>query len=639
MADQVQITFPDGARREYPAGKTALEIAREISPGLAKKSVAARFDDQVISLETPITTDGKLEFLDFSTPEGRDVYWHSSAHILAQAVKELYPQARLGIGPPVEDGFYYDIEFPEPISAADLETIEKRMQDIVRRNLPFERRELSREEAAEFFTANGEKYKVELIRDLPEDAIISIYRQGDFTDLCRGPHLPSTGRVRFFKLLKLAGAYWRGDEHNPQLQRIYGTSYPDKKQLKEHIHFLEEARKRDHRKLGKELDLFSFHPEGPGFPFWHPNGMIIYNELRDFWSRLHIREGYREIKTPIILNEELWHRSGHWDNYKENMYFTKIDEQDYAVKPMNCPGHCLVFRNSPHSYRDLPLKLAELGLVHRHERSGVLQGLFRVRQFTQDDAHIFCTPQQIEEEVGKVIDLVFRMYAAFGFQDLHIELSTRPEEKYIGSLEVWDTAESALANALKAKGIDYQINPGDGAFYGPKIDFHIRDSLRRSWQLGTIQLDFSMPERFELEYVGEDGEKHRPVMIHRAILGSFERFIGILTEHYAGNFPFWLAPVQFILVPITDAHLEYAFRVRDRLREAGYRVEVDDRSEKMGYKIRQAEHRKIPYMGIVGDQEREAETVSLRVHGKGDQGSKSLAELEELFATEVEKIK
>lgn len=627
MAEQIKITLPDGSVHQHPSGVTAMDIAKSISSGLARRMVAARSKGQVISLLQPLTTDTDLELLDFNTPEGRDVYWHSSAHILAQAVKELYPGARLGVGPPVEAGFYYDIEFPEPFSAEDLEKVEAKMQEIVRKNIPFIREEISRDAAVERFREMDEPYKVELIEKFPDDEVISMYHQEEFTDLCRGPHLPGTGSVKAFKLLRVAGAYWLGDENNAQLQRVYGISFPDKKLLKDHLKMLEEAKKRDHRRLGRELDLFSFHEEGPGFPFWHPRGMVLYNALLDFWKHHHQRENYEEIKTPIILNEELWHRSGHWDNYQENMYFTRIDEQDYAVKPMNCPGHCLVYKSNAHSYRDLPLKLAELGLVHRHEKSGVMHGLMRVRMFTQDDAHVFCTPDQIEAEVVKVINLVFEIYRTFGFEDVHVELSTRPEEKYIGSLEVWDKAESALAAALQDLNIDYQINPGDGAFYGPKIDFHVRDSLRRSWQLGTIQLDFSMPERFELEYIGQDGEKHRPVMIHRAILGSLERFIGILIEHYAGNFPLWLAPDQIALLPITDDQNPWAEEVAAQLREQGFRVTVDIRNEKIGYKIRQAELLKIPFMGIVGGREAEDNTVSLRIHGSGDQGVISVDEL------------
>jgi threonyl-tRNA synthetase len=635
MADQIRITFPDGSKRDFDRGVSPHSIAVSISNSLAKRTVAALLNDELISVEAQIKVDATLELLDFSSPQGRDVFWHTSAHILAQAVKELYPAARLGIGPPVAEGFYYDVEFPQPISAEDLQAIEERMQSIVEQNLPLQRSELSREEAKRLFSEMDELYKVELIDELEQDAVISVYRQGDFTDLCRGPHLPSTGPIKALKVLKIAGAYWRGDEKNTQLQRIYAVSYPDKKQLKQHLRFLEEARKRDHRKIGRELDLFSLHQEGPGFPFWHPNGVVIYNQIQDYWKQVHERDDYQEIKTPVILNEELWHKSGHWDNYQENMYFTTIDENAFAVKPMNCPGHMILYGNSPHSYRELPLRYAEMGMVHRHEKSGVLHGLFRVRQFTQDDAHIYCTDEQTEQEVIGVIELIFEMYERFGFEDIFVELSTRPEEKYIGSLESWEKAETALAGALAKKQIDYQLNPGDGAFYGPKIDFHIRDSLRRSWQLGTIQLDFSMPERFELEYTGEDGSKHRPVMIHRAVLGSFERFIGILIEHFAGNFPLWLAPKQFALLPIVDSCIDHARQVAAELREAGFRVTVDERNEKIGYKIRQAEIKKIPYMGIIGEKEVAAATVSLRKHGAGDQGAIPVNDLIVLLRDEV----
>ncbi|MBC8478134.1 threonine--tRNA ligase [bacterium] len=639
MADQVRITFPDGSNKLVDQGTSPREIAALISNSLAKRTLAALLNDTLVSVDHAIDTDVSIELLDFSSPQGRDVYWHSSAHILAQAVKQLYPTARLGIGPPVEEGFYYDIEFPEPISSENLLEIEERMQKIIEQDLPIQRSELNRDDARRLFAEMDELYKVELIDDLEENAVISVYRQGDFVDLCRGPHLLSTGQVKAFKVLKIAGAYWRGEEKNKQLQRIYAVSYPDKKQLKDHIRFLEEARKRDHRKIGKELELFSFHQEGPGFPFWHPNGVIVYNQIENYWKLLHRRDNYQEVKTPIILNEELWHRSGHWDNYQENMYFTAIDEGAYAVKPMNCPGHMLLYSNSPHSYRELPLKYAELGMVHRHEKSGVLHGLFRVRQFTQDDAHIYCTPEQTEQEVIGVIELIFEMYERFGFEDIFVELSTRPEEKFIGSVDTWDRAEAELASALAKKQIEYQLNPGDGAFYGPKIDFHIRDSLRRSWQLGTIQLDFSMPERFELEYIGEDGGKHRPVMIHRAIFGSFERFIGILIEHFAGNFPIWLAPIQFALLPIVDSCNEQARQVAAQLKTAGFRVTVDERNEKIGYKIRQAEIKKIPYMGIIGEKEVSTGTVSLRKHGQGDLGTISISEMIDRFREEETSIK
>lgn len=542
---------------------------------------------------------------------------HSAAHVLAQAVKNLYPDVKLGIGPAIEDGFYYDFDRKEGFTPEDLEKIEAKMAEIVAADIPIVRRDVTREEARSIFA--DEPYKLELIEDLPEDETITVYTQNSFTDLCRGPHVGSTGQIGAFKLLSVAGAYWRGSEKNPMLQRIYGTAFPTKEELDDYLERIEEAKRRDHRKLGKELELFSFHEEGPGFPFWHPKGMIILNELTDFWRKEHMKRGYMEVKTPMILNEALWHRSGHWDTYRENMYFVDIDNQTYAVKPMNCPGVMLIYKESTKSYRDLPLKYAELGYVHRHEKSGVLQGLFRVRAFTQDDAHVFCTPDQITDEISKIIDLIGFLYEKFGFDDYRVELSTRPE-KSIGTDEMWETAESALHSVLKAKGMEYQVNEGDGAFYGPKIDFHIRDSMKRSWQLGTIQLDFSMPDRFELEYIGEDGKPHRPVMIHRAALGSIERFMGILIEHYAGAFPLWLAPIQTIVLPIADRHHEYAQSVADRLSSKGIRVKVDSRNEKTGFKIREAQMQRIPYMLVVGDKEAASRCVSVRHRELGDLG-------------------
>lgn len=547
---------------------------------------------------------------------------HSAAHILAEAVKQLYPEVKLGIGPAIEDGFYYDFDRPEGFTPEDLEKIEKRMHEIVSADEPFIRTEVSKAEADRVFA--DEPYKLELIREIPDEEV-TIYRQGTFTDLCRGPHVERTGQVKVFKLLSVAGAYWRGSEKNPMLQRIYGTAFRTQAELDEYLTFLEEARKRDHRRLGKDLDLFSFHEEGPGFPFWHPKGMVVLNAVLDYWRRVHIQHGYQEVRTPMILNEELWHRSGHWDTYRDNMYFTEIDEHTYAVKPMNCPGVMLIYKETLRSYRDLPLKYAELGHVHRHEKSGVLHGLFRVRAFTQDDAHVFCTPDQAEAEIVKIIDLIQTIYAKFGFTDYRIELSTRPE-KSIGTDEMWETAENALHQALRSQGIEYAVNPGDGAFYGPKIDFHIRDSMGRSWQLGTIQLDFSMPERFELEYIGEDGKPHRPVMIHRAILGSIERFMGIIIEEYAGAFPLWLAPVQVILLPIADRHVQYANDVAEKLTKLGLRVAVDARNEKTGFKIREAQVQKIPYMLITGDREVEAGKVSVRQREAGDLGAMVLSD-------------
>lgn len=541
---------------------------------------------------------------------------HSAAHILAQAVKELYPEVKLGIGPAIEDGFYYDFDRKGGFSPEDLEKIEARMREIIAADLPFEKKEISKEEAFSLFA--NEPYKLDLLREI-EEPVVTIYSQGSFVDLCRGPHLPSTGLVKAFKLLSVAGAYWRGNSKNPMLQRIYGTAFPTQQELDEYLKRLEEAKKRDHRKIGKDLDLFSFHEEGPGFPFWHPKGAIVYNQIIDFWRQEHQKRGYLEIRTPMILNESLWRQSGHWETYRDNMYFLEIDDQTYAVKPMNCPGAILIYKETLKSYRDLPLRYAELGLVHRHELSGVLTGLFRVRSFTIDDGHIFCRPEQIQSEITGVIDLIRTTYAKYGFKDYRIELSTRPE-KSIGSDEIWETAENALHEALRANNIIYQVNPGDGAFYGPKIDFHVKDSMGRSWQLGTIQLDFSMPERFDLEYIGEDGKPHRPVMIHRAALGAIERFMGVLIEEYAGAFPLWLAPIQMIVLPIADRHLEYGEKVAGRLSEAGFRVSVDSRNEKTGFKIREAQVQKIPYMLIVGDKEAESGKVSVRKRESGDIG-------------------
>ena len=560
----------------------------------------------------------------FENEEYKLAYRHTTSHILAQAVKRLFPEVKLAIGPAIEDGFYYDIDSPEPFTPDTLELIEAEMRKIIKERIPLERFELPRHDALKFVEEQGEPYKAELITDLPEDAAISFYKQGDFTDLCAGPHVDSTGRIKpgALKLTSCTGAYWRGDSDKKMLQRIYGTCFLSKDELDEHLRRIEEAKQRDHRKLGRELDLFAIYDEGPGFPFFFPKGMIVRNELIAFWREEHRKAGYVEISTPIILNEELWHRSGHWDHYKDNMYFTKIDEADYAVKPMNCPGGMLAYGRRMWSYRDLPLRVAELGLVHRHELSGALHGLMRVRCFTQDDAHHYMTPEQIPGEIATVIDLVDRIYKVFGFE-YRVELSTRPA-KFMGEIETWDLAEKILEDALIGKNVDYRINPGDGAFYGPKIDFHIRDAIGRSWQCATLQLDMQMPERFELEYVGADGEKHRPVMIHRTVLGSLERFIAILTEHYTGAFPLWLAPVQVVVMPITDRTRDYAQSVADKLASAGYRTETDLRNEKIGYKIREAQMQKVPYMLVLGDKEAEAGLVTVRKRGEGDLGAMEL---------------
>lgn len=630
----ITITLKDGSIKTYEPGITVLEVATDISPGLAKNTMAGELNGQLVDVRQAISEDATLNLLKFEDQGGKHSFWHTGSHLLAQAVKRLYPQAKLAIGPAIENGFYYDIDVDVIITPEIMEKIEKEMAKIVKEGLEITRYELSRNDALAKVNAEGEIYKAELIANLPEDAVISFYSQGEFSDLCAGPHIQNLSGIKAIKLLSLAGAYWRGDEKNKMLQRIYGITFPKKSELEAYLTRLEEAKKRDHRKLGKELDLFSLQEEGPGFPFFHPKGMIIRNELENFWRQIHQLRGYQEIKTPIILNADLWKRSGHWDHYQENMYFTEIDEASYAVKPMNCPGGMLVYKRKGHSYRDLPLKMAELGLVHRHELHGALHGLMRVRNFTQDDAHIFMTPDQIEAEVIKVIDLADDIYRVFGF-NYKVELSTKPE-KAIGSDEVWEIATEALRNALEKKNIDYRLNPGDGAFYGPKIDFHLEDSLGRTWQCGTIQLDFQMPERFDLNYIGSDGEKHRPVIVHRTILGSIERFFGILIEHFAGKFPVWLAPVQVVIIPVADAHHDFANGIEAELTAIGVRASVDDRGEKLGYRIREAQMQKIPYMLVIGDKEAEGGDLALRIRDTGDAGLISLADLKEKL---IEKIK
>jgi threonyl-tRNA synthetase len=615
----VKVTLKDGSVREYQAGISIGEIAEDISKGLARNALVGKLNNSVVDLAYKVEEDGALEILTFEDVEAKNAFRHTSSHILAQAVQRLFPGTKLGIGPAIADGFYYDFDSEHTFTPDDLAKIEKEMENIVKEDLPLERQEISREEAIKLFEDKGEKYKVELIQDLPEDTPITLYKQGDFVDLCAGPHVSSTGKIKAFKLLSLAGAYWRGSEKNKMLQRIYGTSFAKKAELDEYLFRIEEAKKRDHRKLGQELKLFAIMDEGPGFPFFFPKGMVIRNELENYWRELHRKWGYQEVKTPIILTRQLWERSGHWYHYKENMYTTVIDEEDFAIKPMNCPGAMLIYNSDLHSYRDFPIRMGELGLVHRHELSGALHGLMRVRSFTQDDAHIFMLPSQITSEVKGVIDLVDTIYRLFGFQ-YHVELSTKPE-KAMGSDEMWEIATQALEQALKEKGMSYKINPGDGAFYGPKIDFHLRDSIGRTWQCGTIQLDFQLPEKFDLTYVGEDGQKHRPVMVHRTAFGSIERFIGILTEHYAGAFPTWLAPVQVKVLPIAERHAPYAKKLADDLFKANVRVELDDRNEKIGYKIREAQLEKVPYMLVVGDKEMENNTVAVRKRGQGDQGT------------------
>ena len=617
------ITLKDGTTKEYQEARSILDIASDISEGLARVACAGEVDGDVQDLRTMVDHDCHLNILTFDDQGGRDAFRHTTSHIMAQAIKRLYPETKLAIGPSIADGFYYDVDRETPFTNDDLEKIEAEMKKIVKEALPITRFTKPRNEAIAFMKEKNEPYKVELIEDLPEDAVIRFYQQGEFVDLCAGPHLMSTKPVKAFKLTSLAGAYWRGNEKNKMLTRIYGTAFTKKAELEEYLNRLEEAKKRDHRKLGKELGLFMMREEGPGFPFFLPNGMVLKNTLLDYWREIHTKAGYVEISTPIMLSRTLWETSGHWDHYKENMYTTVIDEQDFAIKPMNCPGGVLVYQSEPRSYRDLPLRMGELGLVHRHEKSGQLHGLMRVRCFTQDDAHIFMTPEQIRSEIKGVARLIDEVYQLFGFK-YHVELSTRPDNS-IGSDEDWEMATDALRDALDDLGLPYVVNEGDGAFYGPKIDFHLEDSIGRTWQCGTIQLDFQLPLRFQLEYTGADGEKHRPIMIHRVVFGSIERFIGILIEHFAGAFPTWLAPVQVRVLPISDKHQAYAKEVLQTLRDSGIRADLDTRTEKIGYKIREAQLKKIPYMLIVGAKEEESHTVSVRSRFQGDEGSKELS--------------
>ena len=632
MAD-VKIILPDGSVKEYPAGTTLGEAVKKLSNSLAKKVLAANVNGELTDLREELVDGSEVAFLTFEEEGGKHTLRHTASHVLAQAVKRLWPEAKLAIGPAIDKGFYYDIDMEHTLTPEDLTKIEKEMSRIVKENLPITKSVMSRQEAIEFFKSKNEDYKVELIEDLPEDAVISCYAQGDFIDLCAGPHVASTGKVKAFKLQSIAGAYWRGDEKNKMLQRIYGTAFEKKEELDAYLHMLEEAAKRDHRKLGKELGLFVIKEEGPGFPFFLPKGMALRNELENFWREVHHDFDYDEIRTPVILNKHLWETSGHWDHYRENMYTTIIDDEEYAIKPMNCPGGILVYQNEMHSYRDFPLRYAELGLVHRHELSGALHGLFRVRAFTQDDAHVFMLPGQMQSELMKVIELFDRIYSQFGLK-YHVELSTKPDNA-MGDDAIWEAATEALRNAIEAKGIPYVINPGDGAFYGPKLDYHIEDSLGRTWQCGTIQLDMNLPERFQIEYIGEDGQKHRPIMIHRACFGSMERFIGILTEHYAGAFPTWMAPVQVKILPISEKHVEYANQLAKQMHHDYVRVEVDDRSEKIGYKIRQAQMAKVPYMLVVGDKEVEDGTVNVRKHGGDELGTVPFEEFFNAIKTEI----
>lgn len=630
----IKVTLKDGSVKEFENELSVLEIAKSISEGLARAVVAASVNEEVVGLDYVVKEDCTLNLFKFDDIEGKDVFRHTSAHMLAQAIKRLYPEAKFAIGPSIENGFYYDIDLEQRLTMDDLAKLEAEMKKIAKEDQKLERFELSKEEALAWAKENGEIYKEELINDLPEGEIISFYKQGDFTDLCRGPHLLSTKKVKAVKLLSVAGAYWRGDEKNKMLQRIYGISFEKNKDLEEYLHLLEEAKKRDHRKLGKELDLFFIPEEGPGFPLFLPKGMELKNALLKYWREIHRQDGYVEIETPIILNRHLWETSGHWYHYKENMYTVQIDEQDFAIKPMNCPGGMLFYQAKPHSYRDFPMRVAELGRVHRHELSGALHGLMRVRAFTQDDAHIFMLPEQIKDEIKGVVKLIDSVYKTFGFE-YHLELSTRPEDS-MGTDEEWETAENGLREALEELNLPYVLNEGDGAFYGPKIDFHLKDCLGRTWQCGTIQLDMQLPQRFDISYVGQDGEKHRPVMIHRVALGSIERFIGILIEQYAGKFPVWLAPTQVKILPISDKYMDYANEVKKALFDVGVRVEMDDRAEKIGFKIREAQLQKVPYMLVVGEKEAAENQVAVRSRDKGEMGSMSLNDFVSMVVKEDE---
>ena len=603
---------------------TCMQAALAISEGLARNAICAKVNGELVDLSATLNEGDKLEIVTLKDKEGLNVYRHTCAHVLAQAIKTIYPTCKLAIGPVIDNGFYYDVDFVTPIAQTDLAKIEAEMQKIIKSNLPIERFTLPKEEAVALMSEYSENYKVELINDLPEGSVISFYKQGGFTDLCRGPHMPSTGKIKAFRLTSVAGAYWRGDEHNKMLTRIYGTAFAKKDEMEAYFTMLEEAKKRDHTKLGKELKLFAMMNEGKGLPFFLPNGMILKNQLIEYWRQIHTREGYVEVNTPIMLNKSLWETSGHWYHYRDNMYTTKVDEEDFAIKPMNCPGGILVYKNEPHSYKDLPIRMGELGLVHRHEKSGQLHGLFRVRCFTQDDAHIFMTREQIKDEIKGVVRLINEVYTLFGVK-YHVELSTRPENS-MGSDEDWEVATDALRAALNDIGFEYVVNEGDGAFYGPKIDFHLEDSIGRTWQCGTIQLDFQLPQRFEMEYIGEDGAKHQPIMVHRVVFGSIERFIGILIEHFAGKFPVWLSPLQVKILPITDRQVEYANALCEQMKAMGIRVKVDDRSEKIGYKIREAQMEKVPYMLVVGEKEMEAGQVAVRRRDKGDTGAVSADE-------------
>lgn len=628
----MKITLKDGSVKEYESATTAAEITKDISMGLYRNACCCRINGAVKDLRTVVDSDCEFEVLTFDEEDGKKAFNHTASHVMAQAVKRLYPDTKLTIGPAIENGFYYDFDVETPFGPEDLEKIEKEMKKIIKENYPIEKFELPVDEAIKLMQDKGEPYKIELINEhAGKGEAISFYKQGEFTELCAGPHIPEMKVIKAFKLTNCTGAYWRGDAKNKMLCRVYGIAFPKASMLEDYLQMLEEAKKRDHRKIGKELELFTIMEEGPGFPFFLPKGMDLKNALIDYWREVHKKAGYLEIQTPMILNRALWERSGHWDHYKDNMYTTVIDDEDYAIKPMNCPGGILVYKTKMHSYKDLPLRMGELGLVHRHELSGALHGLMRVRCFTQDDAHIFMTREQIKDEIKGVVQLIDSVYSTFGFE-YHIELSTQPEDS-MGAKEDWDIATEALRNAITELGYDYEVNEGDGAFYGPKLDFHLTDCLGRTWQCGTIQLDFQLPERFELEYIGADGEKHRPIMIHRVVFGSIERFIGILTEHFAGAFPTWLAPVQVKFLPIADRHADYACEIMEKLEAKGIRCELDDRSEKTGFKIRAAQMEKVPYMIIVGDKDVEAGTVSVRSRKNGDEGATTVDE----FVARIEK--
>lgn len=635
----IKITLPDGREVNIPEGKTAQEVLKEFSPRFLKNAVAIRLNGQILELNRPLHQSGKLEILTFDDPEGREVFWHSSAHLMAQAVTQLFPEAKLAIGPPIENGFYYDIDVGHPFTEKDLRAIEERMKDLVKQSLEIRREEIPLKEAIELFKSMGNDYKIEILSEIEDDSV-SVYRQGDFVDLCRGPHLPNTSYIKYPKLLTVAGAYWRGDEKNKMLQRIYGTSFPKKSLLEDYLHLLKEAKRRDHRKLGKELDLFSISENvGSGLILWHPKGAFIRNVIETFWREEHLNAGYDLLYTPHIARLDLWRTSGHLDFYRESMFSPmEVDNVEYELKPMNCPFHIQIYKSRLRSYRDLPLRWAELGTVYRYERSGVLHGLMRVRGFTQDDAHIFCRPDQIESEVMSVLDFTMFFLKTFGFENFNIYLSTQPE-KFVGSQENWDISTTALREALEKKGVDYKIDPGEGVFYGPKIDIKIKDVLNREWQCTTIQVDFNLPERFDVNYIAEDGQPHRTIMIHRALLGSLERFFGVLIEHYGGDFPTWLAPVQVTILPITERSREYALSVQTELKKAGVRTFLDDRNEKVGYKIREAETQKIPYTIILGDREAHENKISYRKRHKGDQGQMDLSDFIKMISEEIEKKK